>query len=389
MSFDPKKSKVAIFHAFLKSDCKGGGERLVFDVRNYYDADLFVGGISLDTWGKHNADKDSFVKEVWKPSANLTYLHHDSKLPVWKKIKRQLFFLFSPKVNQLNSYDVVIFSGNIAFIMGRITNPKVKKVMYCHTPPRPFTDQLEARLKAHKPIFRPIMKWFANWVVAQYRSDCQKVDLVITNSQNTKNRLQKYVGIDSTVIFPAINTQKFKYISQGDYYVSYTRLEPLKRTQLIFEAFAQMPDKKLAIASSGPLAAWIKEQIKVRNLKNITYVGMVTDEELASLVGNCIAGIMIPVNEDAGITQCEIMSAGKPVIGVNEGGLKETVIDGKTGVLIPENPSIDDLKQAVKEMTPKVALSMKEDCIQQAMRFDSKVFFEKMNRELNNIDKEV
>jgi glycosyltransferase involved in cell wall biosynthesis len=384
--FDPKKSKIAVFHAFLKSDCKGGGERLVFDIRNYYNADLYVGAIGLDTWGRQNAEKDSFVKEIWKPGVNLYYLHEDSNLPVWRKIKRQLYFLSSPMVKKLNDYDVVIFSGNIAFAMDRITNPNVKKVMYCHTPPRPFTDQLETRLAAVNPIFRPFMKWFAGWVVSQYFKDCQKMDLVITNSQNTRNRLLKHVGVDSTVIFPAINTNKFKYIAQGDYYLSYTRLEPLKRTQLIFEAFAQMPDKKLIIASGGPLAGWIKEQIKIRNIQNISYVGMVTDEKLADLVGNCIAGIMIPVNEDAGITQCEIMAAGKPVIGVNEGGLKETVVDGVTGVLIPENPSLEDFKKAVREMTPEVALRMKEDSIAQAKKFDSEVFFEKLNKELAALD---
>jgi glycosyltransferase involved in cell wall biosynthesis len=377
-----EKPKIAIVHAFLKSDCKGGGERLVFDIRNHYEADLYIGGIGLDTWGSQNADKDSFVKEIWKPGVNLFYLHEDSNLPVWRKIKRQLYFLFSPIIKKLNDYDVVIFSGNIAFVVDRITNPKVKKVMYCHTPPRPFTDQLENRLAASHPVFRPFMKWFASWVVSQYFKDCQKMDLVITNSQNTKNRLLKHVGVDSKVIFPAVNTNKFKYIAQGDYYLSYTRLEPLKRTELIFEAFAKMPDKNLIIASGGPLAGWIKQQIKDRELKNITYVGMVTDERLAELVGNCIAGIMIPVNEDAGITQCEIMAAGKPVIGVNEGGLKETVVDGVTGVLIPENPSLEDFKEAVMQMTPEVALKMKEGCITQAMKFDSEVFFGKMNKEL-------
>ena len=146
-----------------------------------------------------------------------------------------------------------------------------------------------------------------------------------------------------------------------------------------------MPDKKLIIASGGPMAGWVKEQIKTRNLTNITYEGIVSDERLGELVGNCIAGIMIPVNEDAGITQCEIMAAGKPVIGVNEGGLKETVIDGKTGVLIKENPELDDVIKAVQNMTPELALSMKEASIAQAKKFDSSVFFHKMDEELKKL----
>lgn len=381
----PKPLKVAVVHAFLKSDCKGGGERLVFDICNYYNAHLYVGAIGLDTWGKQNTGLDSFVKEAWRPEFKLKYLHEDSNLPIWKKIKRQLFFLFSPKIKELNNYDVVIFSGNIGLAVGRVTNPKTKKILYCHTPPRPFTDQLQSILDSKSKWLKPIYSLFAKWVIWQYKKDTQKMDLVITNSKNTHHRLLKYVGLDSKIIFPAVNTNRFKFLGQKDYYLSYARIEPLKRVPLILEAFAKMPDKKLVIASGGPLADWVKDQIKTRNLINIRYEGLVSDERLSELVGNCIAGIMLPVNEDAGITQCEIMAAGKPVIGVNEGGLKETVVDGESGILVKENPEIDDVIEAVKKMTPKLALSFKEGAIKQAKKFDSSVFFKKMDQAIADL----
>jgi hypothetical protein len=47
--------RVAIVHAFLKSDCKGGGERLIFDMRNHYNADLFIGAIGVSTMQKKTA----------------------------------------------------------------------------------------------------------------------------------------------------------------------------------------------------------------------------------------------------------------------------------------------------------------------------------------------
>ncbi len=371
--------KVAIVHAFLKSDCKGGGERLVFDMRNHYNADLFIGAVGLDTWGKQNATKDSFVAEIWKPGFTLELLSNDSTIPVWRKIKRQLVFALSPKIKQLSNYDIVIFSGNIGLVVGRIKN-STKKVLYCHTPPRPFTDQEEVSLQKRNKWIRPILQQFGRFVRHQYRKDTEKMDIVITNSKNTRQRLLTHIGIDSHVVYPAVNTQRFPYISTGDYFLSYTRLEEIKRIPLILEAFAQMPDKKLVIASNGPLKDWIKNQITTRNLTNITFAGMVSDEELTQLVGGCLAGIMIPVNEDAGITQCELMAAGKPVIGVMEGGLIETIIDGKTGIMIPANPTTDDLQLAVETMTPERAKQMKDDCISHAQKFDSSVFFAEMDK---------
>ena len=73
------------------------------------------------------------------------------------------------------------------------------------------------------------------------------------------------------------------------------------------------------------------------------------------------------------------MSAGKPVIGVAEGALKDTIIDGRTGVLIPSNPTVEDLKKAVIEMTPQKALTMREASRQQSLQFSSEKFFAKMD----------
>ncbi|NJK71680.1 MAG: glycosyltransferase family 4 protein [Thermales bacterium] len=364
---------------------KGGGEKLIFDIRDYYGADLFTGAIDKDIWDPSKAKTDSFVKRLYDKKYKFEYLHEDSPIPFWKKIKRQLYFRFSPKIKVLNKYDVVIFSGNIAGVAGRITNPNTKKIVYTHTPPRPFTDQLESRLKKMSPWQRPWAKLFAKWVIAEYRKEMKKMDVVITNSKNIQKRLKKFVGIDSTPIFPAINTKRFQWIDQGDYFISYARLEDLKRIPMIIDAFEKMPKKKMVLCSSGPLAGWVQEEIEKRGLKNITYEGLVTDERLEELVGGCLAGIYIPIEEDAGIIQCELMAAGKPVIGVNEGGLKESVIDKKTGILIKSNPVVEDVIEGVKWMTPDKALKMKEACIQQAKQFDSKEFFKKFNKELEGL----
>ena len=94
--------------------------------------------------------------------------------------------------------------------------------------------------------------------------------------------------------------------------------------------------------------------------------------------GNAIATIYIPKDEDFGISPVESMSAGKPVIGAGEGGLLETIIHGKTGWLTPPNPSLKELIQAIKEINPKQALSMRKTCEKQAMIFCTKNFIKNM-----------
>jgi glycosyltransferase involved in cell wall biosynthesis len=381
-SIQTNKYKVAILHAFFKSDCKGGGEKLIFAMRNYYKAVLYAGAIDLINWNP-NQKSDSFVQALWDQNHIFKYLHKESQLPIWKKLKRQIFFAFSPMINELNNYDVVFFSGNIALAQGRITSPK--KVLYCHTTPRPFTDQLDENLSRTNWIFQPFFRLFARWVVYQYTIDCKKMDLIVSNSSNIQNRLKTYTGLDSIVIYPAVDTSRFKWIEQGDYFISYARLESIKRIELIVEAFAQMPDQKIIFCSTGPLKSWLTQTIANRNLTNITFEGLVSDDKLAELVGKARAGIYIPVNEDAGITQIEIMAAGKPVIGVDEGALPDTVLHQQTGIIITANPTAEDLINAVKELTAEKALGMKEACVKHAKTYDQSVFFDKMNLEIEKL----
>jgi glycosyltransferase involved in cell wall biosynthesis len=375
------QKKIAVFHAFFVP--KGGGEMLIFAIRNHYHASLFTGAIDHKVWDKEKTKTDSFVGELYNEKYDFTWLHEDSKIPFWRKVLRQLQLKYNPKVKKLNNFDVVIFSGNIAGVAGRITNPITKKIVYCHTPPRPFTDQFEKNLSKIPILLQPLAKLFRNWVLSEYKNELKKMDLIVTNSYNIQKRLKTYTDLDSVVIHPAVDTSRFTWIEQGDYFLSYARLEDLKRIPLIVDAFSEMSDKKLVICSSGPLADWVKEQTK--KYTNIEYRGLVSNSELEDLIGGCLAGIYIPEEEDFGIIQCELMAAGKPVIGVAEGGLLETVIDGKTGVLIPANPTTDDLKKAIVEMTPEKALVMKLYAMKRAKDFDSKVFFEKMDNQIERL----
>ncbi len=291
--------KIAIFHAFFKA--RGGAEKFVLQLRDYYQADLFVGAVRTDLFYPENTS-DSFSQELFDPRFELIYLHQDGKIPILFHLKRLWYFLYSNQLKKLEKYDLVIFSGNVFFVQSRLKQPKL--VTYCHTPPRSFTDQQNIKTSKLPFFLRPFFRLAGKLIMFQYKRDLEKMDLVLSNSNNIQSRLQKYVGLDSRPIYPPVNTHKFLYQSTGDYFLSHSRLEEIKRIPLIVEAFAQMPKKKLVICSSGPLEDWIKKQIETRKLTNIVFEGLVTNERLEHLIGNCLAGIVIPVDEDAGIVQC-------------------------------------------------------------------------------------
>ncbi len=74
----------------------------------------------------------------------------------------------------------------------------------------------------------------------------------------------------------------------------------------------------------------------------------------------------------------EAMAAGKPVIGVAEGGLLETLVDGETGILIEGVLTSEKLRDAVERMEGMNPSVLREICQQRAALFDERIFLEKM-----------
>jgi glycosyltransferase involved in cell wall biosynthesis len=377
-----KHLKIGYFHAFLKN--KGGAEKVAMDICNYYQADFIVGGFRPDLFGPEK--KDPFNKTLYNDIPFFDFLHVDAKIPVWRHIKRQLFFLFSPKIKDIAKYDVVLFSGNVFWVQQRLRriNPDITLITYCHTPPRTFSDQKKQVLDRINPLLRPLYNWFAACVLYFFKQTLISSDVLMANSQNIQKRIEKYLMLESILMFPPVETDRFEYISEGDFYLSHSRLEDMKRIRQIVETFKDLPDQKLVICSIGPLKEWVEREVANNPLHNIEYRGLVSDDELAQLVGTCKAGIIIPIEEDAGIVQCEIMAAGKPVLGVAEGGLLETVVHKQTGYLVPSDPTNDDLKQGIAWLDQADTTSMKQDCIDQAKKFDRQVFFDKLTDIISN-----
>jgi glycosyltransferase involved in cell wall biosynthesis len=301
-----------------------------------------------------------------------------TKMLGWQSVKACL--AFERKSNMIVDYDKVIFSGSNAplAVKSRI---KGGNVLYCHTPPRYMYDLKDYYL-SQLPVWKQfLLKGLTSYLQPKYEKSIQKMDLVIANSKNVQARLKKHLNQESVVIYPPCHIEQYQWGSQGDYYLSTARVEPFKRIQLIVQAFMSMPNKKLIVASGGSDLERLK--LLAKDYKNISFTGWCEKETLIDLVNNCIATIYLPIDEDFGISPVESMAAGKPVIGINEGGVKETVIDNITGTLCPSEPSVDDVIVAINLITPLRSLQMKDDCVQQSKQFSADIFISKMQRLLD------
>lgn len=365
-----KESKIAVIHDHL--GWPGGGERTALTIALELDADFITAYANSETYPDYQEQLGSRLKTFSKKVIELEVVRF-----FW------LRGLFWRNRKMLGEYDILIASGQAATeAAAKYAGPKAIKILYNHTPPRRIFDLYEKSKQGYKWFLRPLYAVFARYWKWVYLKATRKIDIDIANSENVRKRMKEYAGKEvDYVIWPPILTEKFKWISQGDYFLSWARVDEHKRVDLIVKTFMKMPAQKLIVASGGSELEKVRKMAE--NCPNIKIVGRIDDAELFGLVGRCRAAIYIPINEDAGMTHLEANAAGKPVLGVAEGGLLETMVNGETGILIKPNPDESDIIKAVETMTPEWCLARKEKCAAHAKRYDQEIF----RRKIKNIIK--
>lgn len=171
----------------------------------------------------------------------------------------------------------------------------------------------------------------------------QYPDYMIANSHFVRQWIKEKYNRDSQVIYPPTDLHRFPLCQQKeDYYVAVGRLEPYKRFDIVVEAFNQT-GKKLVIIGDGSQ----KNKLRKSAGKNIVFTGFLNSDEVCSYMSKA-KGFVHAGIEDFGITAVEAQSCGTPVIAFNQGGMKETIIEGKTGVTFSETTP-ENLNQALEQ----------------------------------------
>lgn len=356
----PKRKSILLYDFMAVN---GGAEKVTLDLFHHFDElDVAVGFVNRNAF-----------PDLESESSKVINLGNPTQIPGWQTIK--VGHYFEKRAGFIKDYDTAIFSGSNAPLAVLHRNSGLN-ILYCHTPPR-FVYDLKEYYFEQVPLWQKVLlKGLIRYFQPKYEKAVARMDIIVANSQNVRKRIKKYLDRDAIVVYPPCDINKYKWIEQGDYYLSTARLEPYKRVDLVVKAFMRMPDKKLIVTSGG------SELTALRALaaesSNIVFTGWCSEEELKSLVGSCIATLYVPVDEDFGMSPVESMSAGKPVIGVNEGGVKETILDGVTGVLCPEKPTVEHIVEAVSSLGATQCFEMRAACEERAQLFSPETFFSKM-----------
>lgn len=348
----------------------GGGERTALALRAALDADLWTGFVC------GTPARELLGVEL----ATLRTLGPCLRLPL---VRTLLLSYRMPRI-PLHTYDLAILSGNsaaCALLGGR----PARSIMYCHSPPRYLFDQRELLCRRAPAVLRPLVALALRIFEGRYRAAVERCDLIVANSVTVRERVRRYLGHDATVIHPPIDAAGFRWLDDGGYFVSTARLAPMKRVEAIVRAFLQLPHRRLVVLSGGA------EEQRIRRLaagaNNVSFTGWVSDDVRSELIGRCRATIYVPLDEDFGLSPVESMAAGKPVIGVREGGLCETISHARTGWMLAPDFTPDDLCNAVEAMTAERARAMRAECEVRAAEFSETRFRQRLTEAVASIER--
>lgn len=313
--------KTAIVHDWLVTNA--GAEKVLRSIVDLYpDADIF----SLVDF-LNDEERDIII------DGKKVHTSFIQKLPYAKKHFRNYLPLFPKAIESfdVSSYDLII-SSSWAVAKGIKKTPEQTHICYCHTPIRyawDLYDEYTKDLPAIKKILvKSALKYIRKWDIATV----DRVDHFIANSKFVQERIKRTYHRNAAIIYPPVDIDTFTLNeNKDDFYFTASRLVPYKKTKLIVEAFNQMPEKNLVVIGSG------EELESVRNIakNNIKILGYQPNEVLIDTMQKAKAFVYAAV-EDFGIIPIEAMACGTPVIALNEGGTKETVIDKVTGIHFQE-----------------------------------------------------
>jgi len=268
------------------------------------------------------------------------------RIPFVKQIYRYTYPLWPFAIEQFDfsNYDLVIsLSSSVAH--GVITPVYCKHICYLHSPMRYawdmkdiYTNRVKQKFGVLKFLWSIILNKMRMWDTAA----CNRPDIIIANSDFTKDRAQKYWGRDvDYVIHPPVDKYMGKIILKRDnYFVSGAPFEPNKMGDFLLECASKLKFN-LKIIGTGSMKGMLKR--KYGKYKNIQFLGKISDSEKWELLSKASGYIQCGV-EDFGIFPIEAMLCGTPVLAYRGGGVLESVKEGSTGFFF-DISSVNEFKK--------------------------------------------
>lgn len=332
--------KIAIYYPWVY--LRSGVERMMMELakRSRHDWTIFT---------SHYSPEQTFPEFR---QLNIVELSNVSVNRGYSAVSRAALTIITQKID-LDGYDALVVSSEGLGDFITFRNHDIPVICYCHTPLKIIHDSFvnrkyiskNPRMKLPFHIFSEVFKYFDRvaWKRYQY---------VFCNSEEVRKRILKArlapaekvevlsPGLDVKTIRPTWEYQR--------YFVVVGRIKWWKNIELAIDSFREFKQRypehaDFRLVISGQVEASSEEYLEflthiAGDSGDVIFDRDPSEEDLLETYRASYCLLFPSLNEDWGMTALEAMGFGKPVIAVNQGGPRESVVDGITGYLVDPDP---------------------------------------------------
>lgn len=245
---------------------------------------------------------------------------------------------------------LLVSSESLGHLM--LARNRLPSAAYCHTPLKILHDPVtRAALAERSQGQAAMLSVFGTGFSVMERRMWRRFDHVFANSRETLDRCRRAglrPGGDADVLHPGVDLVRFRPDGHDrePFLLVAGRVMWQKNIGLAIEAVRELARRgrptRLVVAGavdmkSQPYLAQLRAQAAGLDIEFRVDPG---DDELAELYRRCLGLVYTPWNEDFGMVPLEAMASGAPVLAVDSGGPRETVVHGETGWLAPNDPQV-------------------------------------------------
>lgn len=213
------------------------------------------------------------------------------------------------------------------------------RILYEGMPARPY-DKKENQIKKMLDIIDPFRRLFFQQLKKNDKKNINNANLILVNSNFMRESVSNVYQVSPKTSYAGVDIDFFDtdQYQKEDFFFSVGSLTPLKGFDFLIRAIGLLPQESrlpLVIASNfenPPEKTYISDLAKSLNVDLHLLLG-ISDDLLKELYNKAKITLYAPIREPFGLVAIESMASGTPVIGVAEGGLKETIVHGSTGYL--------------------------------------------------------
>ena len=163
---------------------------------------------------------------------------------------------------------------------------------------------------------------------------------ILVNSLFSRESVLRAYGLNSEVCYLGVDLTKFedRGLARENFVLGLGAFTREKNIRFAIEALALLPAPRPGLHWVGNIAeaGLIEEMQALATARGVAFTPhlRVTDEVVVDLLNRATALVYAPRLEPFGLAPIEAGACGLPVVGVAEGGVRETVVDGETGFLV-------------------------------------------------------